>query len=424
MPDRQNHDRAVGTVIEGPSFARYWTAAAISSFGTAVTAVAMPVLVVQTLDASPLEVGIVNAAQFVPYAVLGLLAGVWTDRWRRQPVLVWSSLGRALTLGAIPLLHLLDLLQVWSLVVLLLAFGSFSVFAFAATQSLLPRIVPRDRLVVANARLDQSDAAAQTVGPALGGGLVGLLGAPVAIAVDAASFLVDAVLNAGLRVDEPRRDPSAPRHLRREMGEGLRWTYGEPTLGPLAISTHVWFLANAAGLTALSIVALRDMALSPATFGLLLAVTGLASLVGASVSPALGRRTGSGRAVIVARVLYPLAWLLVVVAPRLAQELAGVLLLALALALHGLAAGVSNTHEMTLCQRLTPDRLLGRVNATRRAANRTIGAVGAVLGGASLTLLGQSATLVAVVVVFTASAVLTGASPLRHPDAEAEADPS
>jgi MFS family permease len=163
------------------SFARYWTAAAVSSFGSAVTAVAMPVLVVQLLGATPFEVGVVNAAQFVPYALLGLIAGVYTDRWRRKPVLVWASVGRALSLGVIPVLWLIGVLQIWILVVALLLFGAFSVFGFAATQSLLPRLVPRARLVPANARLDQADAAAQALGPAIGGGLVGLLGAPAAI---------------------------------------------------------------------------------------------------------------------------------------------------------------------------------------------------------------------------------------------------
>jgi MFS family permease len=143
-----------------------------------VTAVAMPVLVVQLLGATPFEVGVVNAAQFVPYAVLGLIAGVYADRWRRRPVLVWASVGRALCLGAITVLWFAGELQIWMLVVALLSFGAFSVFGFAATQSLLPRLVPRARLVTANARLDQADAAAQTLGPAIGGSLVALWGAP------------------------------------------------------------------------------------------------------------------------------------------------------------------------------------------------------------------------------------------------------
>jgi MFS family permease len=220
----------------------------------------MPVLVVHGLDASAFSVGLVNAARFVPYAVLGLVAGVYADRWRRQRILVWSSLGRAATLGALPGLYAFGGLKVWTLVLLLLAFGAFSVFAFAATQSLLPRLVPPDRLVPANARLDQSDAAARTLGPALGGGLVGLLGAPLAIAVDSLSYLVDAVLNAGLHVDESPAGRGPERHLGRQIREGLRWTYRHPTLAPLAVSTHVWFVANAAGFTALTVVALRQSA--------------------------------------------------------------------------------------------------------------------------------------------------------------------
>ncbi|WP_309648937.1 MFS transporter [Nocardioides sp.] len=396
----------------GPSFGRFWAAATLSSFGTAVTTVAMPVLVVTTLEASAFEVGVVNAAQFVPYAVLGLLAGVYADRWRRQRILVWSSLGRAVTLGAIPVLSALGALEVWALVVLLLLFGSFSVFAFAATQSLLPRLVPRERLVVANARLDQSDAAAQTLGPAIGGGLVGLLGAPAAIAVDAVSYLVDAVLNAGLRVEEPPTDASAARHLGREIGEGLRWTYRHPTLAPLAASTHVWFLANAAGFTALSLVALREMALSAFVFGLLVAVAGITGLVGASLAPALGRRIGAGPAIIGARAPYPLAWLLVALAPTVPPT-AGVTLLTLALGVHGLAGGLENASDMGLWQLITPDGLLGRVNATRRSVNRSIAALGAVLGGTSVMFLGGSATLVGVAVVFGLAFAVAALSPLR-----------
>ena len=358
MPDSSS-DRG------GTSFARYWAAATISSCGTAVTTVALPVLVVQSLEASALEVGVVSAAQFVPYAVLGLVAGVYSDRWPRKPILVWGSLGRAAALGAIPVLWALNVLQVWALVALLLAFGACSVFAFAATQSLLPRLVPREGLVRANARLDQTDAAAQTAGPALGGGLVALVGAPVALAVDAVSYLVDAALNAGLRVEEPAPDRTTPRSMRREIREGLRWTYRHPALGPLAVSTHTWFVANAAAFTALSLVVLRSMDLSAFVFGLLAAGAGVATLAGASLAPTVGGRIGTGRAIILSRAVYPVAWLVVALAPSVA---AGVGPLFVALAAHGLAAGVENANEMGLRQLVTPDRLLGRVSATTSQA--------------------------------------------------------
>lgn len=394
----------------GSGFVRYWAAAAISAFGTAVTAVAMPVLVVQMLAATPFEVGLVSAAQFVPYALLGLIAGVYTDRWRRKPVLVWASVGRALSLGAVPILWLCGLLQIWILVVALLLFGACSVFGFAATQSLLPRVVARDRLLRANARLDQTDAAAQTLGPALGGGLVGLLGAPLAIFVDSISYLLDAALIAGLRVEEPR--PALPRRdLRTEIRDGLAWTYRHPTLGPLTISTHVWFLAHGAAMTVLALLALRVLGFTASTYGLLLMVFGITSLIGASLAPRIGARLGPGRAIAVARVAYPVAWLLVALAP---PGPAGGALLFAALAVQGLAMGAENSPEQVLWQVLTPDGLLGRANATRRSGNRTLAAIGALGAGLLVGLVGERLTLVGVILVFAAAALTALLSPLRR----------
>jgi MFS family permease len=378
--------------------------------GTAVTAVAMPVLVVKLLAATPFEVGVVNAAQLVPYALLGLIAGVYTDRWRRKPVLVWASVGRALSLGAIPILWLTGGLHIWILVTALLLFGAFSVFGFAATQSLLPRLVPRTRLIPANARLDQTDGAAQTLGPAIGGGLVGLLGAPVAITVDAISYLIDAALNASIRVDEPWPD-SRTRNLRAEIRDGLRWTYRHRMLGPMAASTHVWFLANQAAFTVLSLLALRSLGFSAFTFGLLLAVFGITSLIGASIAPWTGARLGSGRAIILARVAYPIAWLLVALAP---STPIGDALLFVALSLQGLAMGMENSNEMGYWQALTPDELLGRSNATRRSVNRTMAALGAVIAGLVVGLIGDRATLIGVTIVFAGAALIAALSPLRE----------
>lgn len=390
-------------------FARYWAAAAISSFGTAVTAVAMPVLVIQLLDASPFEVGVVNAAQFAPYALLGLIAGAYTDRWRRKPLLVWASIGRALSLGAIPVLWEAGALQIWMLVIALVLFGACSVFGFAATQSLLPRLVPRAGLVVANARIDQTDSAAQTLGPALGGGLVGLLGAPVAILADAISYLADAALNTSIEVDERRTD-ARPGNLRAEIAEGLRWMYRHHTLGPLAASTHVWFLANGAAMTVLSLLALRSLGFSGFTFGLLLAVFGFASLVGASMAPRMGARIGSGRVIILTRGAYPIAWLLVLAAPSTG---AGDAMLFVGLSLQGLAMGMENANDMGFWQALTPDGLLGRVNATRRSVNRTMGAGGALLAGLIVGVAGDRPTLAGVILVFTVAALIAALSPLR-----------
>ncbi len=396
------------------AFRRLWAASAISSFGTALTAVALPVLVVQVLEASPVQVGIVGAAQFVPYAVLGLIAGVYVDRWRRKRVLVWASVGRAVALCLIPLLWMLDALEIWVLVVLLLIFGSLQVFAFAASQSLLPRVVPRDHLLIANTRIDQTDAAAQTAGPALGGGLVGLLGAPLAILVDAVSYLVEAVLVSTLRVDEPQPGERGRRSFVREAREGLVWTYRHRTLAPLSISTHVWFVANAAAFTVLALFALRDIGVTPLTYGLLFAVAGIAMLAGASAAPWAGRRLGAGPTIIVARIVYPIAWTPVaVVALAGARSPVAVVVLFLTMALQGLVAGIENPHEMGYRQAVTPDGILGRVSATIRSANRSMAALGALLGGVTVAAVGVAPAFVGVVVVFAIAALIAVFSPLR-----------
>ncbi|GAA1760831.1 MFS transporter [Agromyces humatus] len=403
-------------IFREPAFTRYFSAVAVGAFGTALTAVALPVLVVDVLDANAFEVGIVNAAQFVPYAVLGLLAGVYVDRWQRQRVLVWASLGRALSLGLVPVLWVAGILHLWVLVVLLLLFGAFSVFGFAATQSLLPQIVERRALRAANARLDQAEAGAQTAGPALGGLLVGAIGAPLAIAVDAVTYVVDAVLIAGMRVQESVQRTSVRRSLRREVAEGLRWTYRHRTLGPLAWSTHVWFLANAAALTVLAVFALRTLGVSPFVYGLLFAVLGVATLIGASFASRLGARFGSGATITAGRAIYPVAWIMVAFAPAGGAPQAdavAVSLLFSALALHGFAGGLENANEMSFRQGVTPDALMGRTNATMRAANRTMAAVGALAGGTAMTLLGERPSLFIIVGVYAAAFIIAIASPLR-----------
>ncbi|WP_245631660.1 MFS transporter [Curtobacterium ammoniigenes] len=399
-----------------PGFRSYWSAATVSSFGSAVSAIAVPVLVVTVLHATAFEVGLVNAAQFLPYALFGLLVGAYVDRVRRKPLLIWASIGRGVCLGAIPVLWLTGLLNLWVTAMALFVFGVLSVLGFAATQSLLPRIVPRHLLLAANARLDQSDAAAQTVGPALGGVLVGIMTAPIAIALDAMSYLIDAALISRIRVDEQAPERTAGTRLRRDIADGLRWTYGHMTLAPLALSTHLWFLANAAALTVFATLALRSLALPAAVYGAIIAVSGAAMLVGATAAPRLGARLGAGRAIILARAAYPVAWAAItfaMVSIGATEPTATVVVLFVAFAVHGAAAGCENANEMSLRQTLTPDALLGRMNGTMRSANRTLAAVGAVGGGALMTVAGAGYALLAVTLVFIAAVVVAARSPLR-----------
>ncbi len=365
--------------MDGPNgFRRFWVASTVSAFGTYVTTVALQVLVVDDLGGSATDVGLVNAARWAPYLLVGLLVGVLADRLRRRPVLVATDLGRAVVLGGIPLLAALDRLTLPALLALVATLGLLSLANDAAHQSFLPRLVPRTGLSRANARLQQSDAAAQTSGPALGGALVAVLGAPAAVLVDAASYLASGVLTATIRTVEPAPERQQ-RHLRRELGEGVAWVYRHRTLGPLAWSTHVWFLFFSVLGAVYAPFMLTTLHRSPLALGVTLALAGVGGLAGASASERVAARIGLFRTMAGARLLEAggiTVVALAAIAPGPALALLGVGQL-----LVGLGLGLEGPVDMAYRQGVTPDRLQGRMNTTMRSANRAVIVVGAPLGG-------------------------------------------
>ncbi|MCC2333869.1 MFS transporter [Cellulomonas wangsupingiae] len=388
-------------------FGRLWSASTVSAFGSFVTTFAVPFIVVDALDGDAVDVGLVNAARWVPYLVFGLLAGVMVDRMRRRPVLVATDLLSAVALGAIPALSMTGHLGVGWLVVLMAVFGLCTLVGDAAFQSFVPRVVPTTLLGSAHARLDQSDAVAQVSGPALAGGLVRLLGAPLTVLVDAVSYLASAILLATVKVDEPaveRRSNARLRSIGTEIREGVRWVYRHPTLRPLALSTHAWFACSAVAGAVMVPFAYRTLHLSAGTLGLALSVAGLGALVGASVAVRLGRRFGAGRVIVVARFGTGIAWGLMALSPVAMHEgpAAGGwgggpawVVFALGQLLLGLCMGAENTNELAYRQTATPDALQGRMNATMRSINRAMIVVAAPLGG----LLGDAAGYGAALVV-------------------------
>jgi predicted MFS family arabinose efflux permease len=361
-----------------PAFVGFWTASTVSAFGTYVTTLAIQVVVVVTLDAGATGVGVVNAARWLPYLLVGILVGVVVDRYRRRGVLVGTDLGRAVLLTSIPLLAVSGHLSIGLLVAVMVGFGLLSVVHDAASQSFVPRLVPPHLLMRANARLDQSDAVAQTSGPALAGALVSLLTAPWAVLVDAVSYLASGLLLLRVRVDEPPSQPRSAAGVLGEAAEGLRWIYHHPTLRPLALSTHGWFLSSAAAGAILTPYALGVLALSPFGLGVALAVAGVGGLLGSLAAVRLGTRLGPGRVVIAARLTTAAAWGLVALG---SAGWRGWVVFGLGQLVLGLSMGAENANEMSCWQAATPDRLQGRMNATRRSVNRAMIVVGAPLGG-------------------------------------------
>lgn len=270
------------------AFVRFWIADAVSNLGTFVSTLALQLLLIETLHADQTALGVVRAAQWLPYLLFGVLAGVVVDRVRRRPLLVAADVLCAVLVGAVGVLALTGHLTVPVLAVLVFCAGSASMFFSAAHQSLLPTIVPGPGLASANARLSQTYAAAQSLGPLVGGALVRLLSAPVAILVDAMSYAVSALVLTTVRVEERRPEPAVERHLWTELREGAAWVYRHATLGPYAVALHLWFFANAMVTTVLVYFATTELHLDPIAVGVVLAATGVTGVLGAGLSRASG----------------------------------------------------------------------------------------------------------------------------------------
>lgn len=396
-----------------PGFRLFWTASTVTGFGAYVTTVAVGVLVEDDLGGTALDLGWVNAARWAPYLLVGLLAGVLADRVRRKPLLVGTALGRGVVLAMVPLLALTGRLSVWTLAGLLLAFGLLSVLGDAAQQAFLPRLVGPAGLSRGNTRLQQSDAAAQGVGPLIGGALAAL-GAPLAVLVDAVAHLVSAVLFWRT----PLRDPSPPRVPGRRVGaelrEGLSWVYRHRTLRPLALSTHVWFLANAALGTVGVTYVLSTLGLGAFGLGVTTAAAGVGTLAGASLAATVGRRTGGPDTVVRGRLVQAAGVLLLVGLPLVGgSALVGAVLGQL---LFGLGLGLGGPFEMAHRQEVTPDRLQGRMNATMRSLNRGAIVVGAPAGGAFALATSPRVALLVAAAIIVATAVGLRLSGFRHAD--------
>jgi MFS family permease len=403
-------------VLRFSPFAFFWSATTIRAFGSAISGIAFQVLIVTVLHATPVEISIFSALSVVPYVFLGLIVGALMDRWRRQRTLVITSIGRAVALASITVLLLVNALSFWSLAIVTVILGVLVLFTDSAAQPLLPRIVPRESLVMANARLGQSNTVAATAGPALGGALLNLLGAPVLFAFDAVITAVSVALQSRIQVEEPRPAPRTDgRHIGHDIAEGMRYTYRHRTLRPLALSVHTWFLGNSIVSTVFAVFVLRELDLAAWAYGVTLAFGAVGGFLGALVAPRIGARFGAGWGIFVGRAGVVVPWLVLAVVPIDAASGVVVLLALVSAAqfVYGLAMGIEDANDTGYRQAVAPDALQGRMNSTIRTVNRVVFLLGALLAGLLATLLGYRLTIGIGAIIFAAAALIVVASPLR-----------
>jgi MFS family permease len=389
------------------NFLTMWSGQALSQFGAQVTELAIPVMAVLLLHAGELEMGVLNAAGVAAFLVVGLPAGAWVDRMRKRHVMMVADLVRAAALAMLPLLWWFGVLQVWHLVVVALVTGVAAVFFDVSYQSIVPSLVDREQIAEANGKLESTAQLAGIVAPAAGGALIGAVGAPFAALTTVGTYLA----SFGALLATRDTEHLAPTHPRRpivqEVGEGLRWVFDNPLLRRIVGTTGMSNFFSTVSFTLLPLFLLRDLGLTPQGMGVILSLGAIGGLAGAIATPHLVAWIGETRVIPASAIAFSVAALalpLAVLVPG-----AAFWVLVAQFFVSSFAVLVYNITQVTFRQRITPRRLLGRMNASVRfvvwgvmpLAALLAGALGAQLGVVTTMWLGAVGQLLAAVFVVT-----------------------
>jgi len=359
-------------------FRKLWAGQAISQLGSSITACGLPLAAVLTLGASPLQMGMLSGVSGASILGFGLFAGAWADRLRRRPILISADLGRALVLGTIPLAAVFHRLTMGHLYLAAAVGAAFTVLFDVSYQAYLPSLVGPGNLMEGNSKLVLTESIAGVAGPGLTGVLTQLITAPIAILADAISFLCSAVSLCLIRKPEPPPARAPERHMGQEIAEGLAATWRDPILRALVKRTAMASFFGGFFGSLYFLFAIRDLRLSAALIGVIVSVGGAASVFGAFAAERLVSRFGFGRTLIASAIAPGLGSLLLPLAHGSVAACAAVLIAA---QLCDVAWPVYTINATTLRQAITPDALLGRVNAAMHLMFHGIWPLGALAGG-------------------------------------------
>lgn len=392
-------------------FRLLWLGETVSSLGSTVTTVALPLTAVTVLGANSFVVGLLNAAAWLPWLVIGLPAGAWVDRMRRRPIMLACDAVSLALFASVPVAAWLGVLSIPLLVAVALLGGVASVFFSTAYRAFLPSLVPREHLLEGNSKLQGSEQGARIAGRGLGGLLSQLLGPATALLVDAVSFAVSAVCL--LRVSSREAPPSAPVErstLRAQIADGLRFVVTDPVLRALSSYAAVGNLALT-GLSTIQIVFLvTDLHVPPGIAGLVIAGSSVGGVVGALAARRIAARFGTARGIVLcALVGAPFALLYPLTTPG-----PGVLLMFAGAFGTGVSVVVVNVIVAGFRQAYCPPRLLGRVTACMLVVTYSAIPLGALLAGSLATADGNRTALWIIASVFVLACLWLAAGPVRR----------
>jgi MFS family permease len=368
---------APGDLLRDAVYRRLWTSILVSSLGGQITLLALPLTAAVLLNASPTQMGILQALEVLPFALFSLPAGVLLDRVRKLPVYIAGEVVLALAVASVPLAAVLGVLSMGWLYLVGFIIGAVHTTAGSAGQIVLTQVVPRERLVEAHAKNALASSGAEVAGPGVAGLLIKLVGAPLALAVDAVMLAVSTLILRGIRVHE-ELPPRQAQDFWRELKAGLRFVRERELLVSMAIVVAAWNLFHNGAMVVQILFATRELKLAPQTVGWSYAAIGLGTVLASVYGHRISKRLGPGPCLVVGFATCGLGWLLLALAP---SGPLGVVGFGAMLFIWGVGAVLMFINFLSLRQAVTPAPMLGRMTSTVRWLILLPAAPGALLGG-------------------------------------------
>ncbi|MFH8724309.1 MFS transporter [Streptomyces termitum] len=378
----------IPALLRERTFRRYWTGQTVSLIGDQISLMALPLAAVLVLGADAAQMGWLKTLELLPALLLNIPFGAWVDRRaHRRRIMIATDLGRAVLLLTLPAAHLLDVLTLGQLYAVALGMGVLSVLFETCNVTLFAALVPAEGFVQANSLVSGSRSMAWLAGPGIGGVLVQVLTAPVALFADALTYLVSAGYLARIAPAEPTPEPVTKGHFT----EGLRWTVREPSMRALFASSGTIQFFNYMFHTLFVLYVTTELGLSAGLLGAILGAGAVGGLLGAACSGAVVRRIGIGGSLVTGFLGFSLPLVLVPLASGPLPLVAGVLFLAEFLSCVGVMIVDVAAGSFQLA--LIPDALRARVMGAFRTLNHGFRPVGALVGGLLGSAIGLRPTL-------------------------------
>lgn len=373
-------------------FLKFWTGETFSLFGAQITGFAIPLVAAVTLQASPAQMGFLNASQFLPYLLITLFAGVWIDQRRRKSILIITNLARALLLSLIPISFLFNFLQMEYLYLIIFLTGFFTVFFDLAYQSYLPSLVNRSNVVEGNSRLQMSASTAQVSGPGISGFLVSIFTAPIVIIIGTFTYFISAISMILIKKKEPKPIiQNEKTSVFKAIKEGMRIIFTNPHLRAICGEAAFYNFFSQVTWAVMILYITRELQIGSGVLGIVLATSSIGALAGSLIANYAGSKFNTGRTILGSMIIACSAPLLVPLANG--PSYLSIPILIISFFISGIGVVISNVHVISLRQTVTPENLLGRMNASYRFIITGVAPIGALLGGYLGTVIGLRFTL-------------------------------